>query len=40
MPPPAGGTDVPWTNNVTERAIGGIKIMYKTVSGYKAKTGC
>ena len=29
--------DVPWTNNVTERAIGGSKIRYKTVRGYKSE---
>ena len=31
--------DVPWTNNVTERAIGGSKIRYKTVMGYKSEDG-
>ena len=29
--------DVPWTNSVTERAIGRSKIRYKTVSGYKSE---
>ena len=31
--------DVPWTNNVTERAIGRSKIRYKTVRGYKSEDG-
>ena len=31
--------DVPWTNNVTERAIGGSEIRYKTVRGYKSEDG-
>ena len=29
--------DVPWTNNAAERAIGGSKIRYKTVSGCKSE---
>ena len=29
--------DVPWTNNAAERAIGGSKIRYKTVRGYKSE---
>ena len=37
MPPPAG--DVPWTNNMAERAIGRSKIRYKTVRGYKSESG-
>ena len=31
--------DVPWTNNVTERAIGRSKIRYRTVMGYKSESG-
>ena len=31
--------DVPWTNNVTEWAIGRSKIRYKTVRGYKSEDG-
>ena len=31
--------DVPWTNSVTERAIGRSKIRYKTVRGYKSEDG-
>ena len=31
--------DVPWTNNMTERAIGRSKIRYKTVRGYKSESG-
>ena len=31
--------DVPWTNNVTERAIGRSKIRCKTVRGYKSEDG-
>ena len=37
MPSPAG--DVPWTNNMTERAIGRSEIRYKTVRGTKSETG-
>ena len=38
MPSPEGG-DVPWTNNVTERAIGGSKIRRKAVRGCKSEDG-
>ena len=31
--------DVPWTNNVTERAIGGSEIRYKMVRGCKSEDG-
>ena len=31
--------DVPWTSNAAERAIGGGKIRYKTVKGYKSEDG-
>ena len=31
--------DVPWTNNMTERAMGRSKIRYKTVRGYKSESG-
>ena len=31
--------DVPWTNNVTERAIGRSKVRCKTVRGYKSEDG-
>ena len=36
---PSAAWDVPWTNNVTERAIGRSKIRYKTVRGYKSEDG-
>lgn len=31
--------DVPWTNNVTEQVIGGMKMRYRTVRGYKSREG-
>ena len=31
--------DVPWTNNMTERAMGRSKVRYRTVRGYKSESG-
>ena len=30
---------IPWTNNLTERAIGRMKMRARTTRGYKTKTG-